>query len=253
MAAPERVERPVRVGTAGPTMRTAVSIRTPANAATGMRATSDPAARTTPSRTSEWTMADNRVCSPDLALTAVRAMAPVDGMPPNTGEATDVRPCPTNSRLGSLGGPSVSASATLADRRLSMAARTARSIAAETSSGTQPSGGSEGMGSDDGRVPIRATFHPAAPATTVAATTPINDAGRARWRCGSPTMATATTVTRTSHSKPGMPTHRTRDRQATTAMPVPAGLGTPRAVGTCWRKMMTAIPTAHSSTTGQGT
>lgn len=34
-------------------------------------------------------MAETRVRAPDLVLTAVRAMAPVAGMPPNTPDATE--------------------------------------------------------------------------------------------------------------------------------------------------------------------
>ena len=45
----------------------------------------------------------------------------------------------------------------------------------------------------------------------------------------------------------------TAARQATTAVLSPSGLATPRALGTCWRKMMTAIPTVKPSTTGHGT
>ncbi len=41
-------------------------------------------------------------------------------------------------------------------------------------------------------------------------------------------------------------------RPATTAVDVPAGLGTSRANGTCWRKMMTAMPRVNPSMTGHG-
>ena len=42
-----------------------------------------------------------RVRAPDRTLTAVRAIAPVAGIPPKNPEATEARPCPTSSRLGS--------------------------------------------------------------------------------------------------------------------------------------------------------
>ena len=37
-----------------------------------------------------------------------------------------------------------------------------------------------------------------------------------------------------------------------TAVFSPSGLATPSAAGTCWRKMMVAMPTVKPSTTGQG-
>ena len=47
--------------------------------------------------------------------------------------------------------------------------------------------------------------------------------------------------------------HSPTARTATTAVFSPSGLGTPSAAGTCWRKMITAMPTVNPSTTGHGT
>ena len=38
--------------------------------------------------------------APDRTLTAVRAMAPVAGMPPKNPAATEASPCPVSSRSG---------------------------------------------------------------------------------------------------------------------------------------------------------
>ena len=70
-------------------MCTAVTMRTPARAARGMRATSPAPAITTATRTTACTMAATRVRAPARTLTAVRAMAPVAGIPPKSG-ASDV-------------------------------------------------------------------------------------------------------------------------------------------------------------------
>ena len=69
----------------------------------------------------------------------------------------------------------------------------------------------------------------------------------------SPTINTTTMPTRTSDWEVGWPTHEAAERYAVMAVPVPAGLVTPKAAGTCSRKMMTAIPRANPSTTGHGT
>ena len=143
-------------------MRTAVTISTPASAASGMlgheRAGEQHHAT---SSVSECTTAARRVRAPARTLTAVRAMAPVAGMPPNSGEATLARPWPNSSRSGSDGATSAMPSATLADSRLSMAARTATAKAAETScGGLADRAGSDGVGSESGSAPMRATYQP---------------------------------------------------------------------------------------------
>jgi hypothetical protein len=82
-------------------IRIAVTINTPASAASGIFATSGPQKYTTNTKTIEWTIAETRVRAPALTLTAVRAIAPVAGMPPNNGDAKFARPWPNNSRSGS--------------------------------------------------------------------------------------------------------------------------------------------------------
>ena len=90
--ASERVDRSTERMVARCTIRTAVTISTPASAASGMRPTGPAATRTTRSRTAEWKSAAIRVRPPDRTLTAVRAIAPVAGIPPNRPEPIDARP-----------------------------------------------------------------------------------------------------------------------------------------------------------------
>ena len=180
--ASERVENRTARTLWTSTIRIAVSMSTPASAASGIRATSEPPARTTRTRTSEWTIAETRVRAPARTFTAVRAIAPVAGMPPKRGEARFASPCPNSSRSGSWRAVSDIPSATFADSRLSMAASAATAIAAPKRSCTWPGEmpGNAGIGSESGSAPMRATCHPAISVTTVATTTASNDAGKAR-------------------------------------------------------------------------
>lgn len=139
-------------------------------------------------------------------------MAPVDGIPPTRAEAIEASPWPNSSRSGSQGVVSVSASATLADRRLSMAASTATATAGPNSWGSRPREGTANTPTEEGRAPMRVTCQPATPATTVATTTARSDAGSTRWRCGSATMTTATMPTRASAGAEGPPSQTSTDR-----------------------------------------
>ena len=136
--ASERVEKSTARTLWTSTIRTAVSMSTPASAASGIRATSDPPTSTTSTRTSEWTMAETRVRAPARTLTAVRAIAPVAGMPPKSGDARLARPCPNSSRSGSCRPVSDIPSATFAESRLSIAASRATANAAPKSSRIWP-------------------------------------------------------------------------------------------------------------------
>ena len=75
-------------------------------------------------RTAACTRPARHVRPPLLILVMVRAMAPVAGMPPKSGETMLANPCPTNSWLESWRSP-VTPSATVAESRLSMAPSTA--------------------------------------------------------------------------------------------------------------------------------
>jgi hypothetical protein len=128
--ASDLVERSTALTLWGSTIFTAVTIRTPASAARGIFATSVPATSTTRTSTKACTIAETRVRAPARTFTAVRAMAPVAGIPPKSGDARLASPCPKSSRSGSWRTASDMPSATFADRRLSIAASAATANAA---------------------------------------------------------------------------------------------------------------------------
>ena len=99
-AASARVERRIDRAVATCTMRTAVTISTPDSAARGMWATGPATTRTTASSTAACATAATRVRAPERTLTAVRAIAPVAGMPPNRPAASEARPWPTQLAVG---------------------------------------------------------------------------------------------------------------------------------------------------------
>lgn len=94
------------------TMRIAVAISTPASAASGILETSGAAANTMTASTAAWKRAASREEAPVRTLTAVRAIAPVAGTPPNSGAAMFASPCPNSSLSGSCLRPTVMPSAT---------------------------------------------------------------------------------------------------------------------------------------------
>ena len=151
-------------------------------------------------------------------------------------------------------------SATFAERRLSIAASNATAKPADISSRTSAADacGSAGNGSDPGSAPMRATSRPHTFATIVATTTASSDAGHARRTRIVTTIVATTTATMPIAarlpvtSEPPSPIASPTALAATAAVFSPAGFATPRAAGTCWRKMITAIPTVNPSTTGHG-
>jgi hypothetical protein len=87
----------------------------------------------------------------------------------------------------------------------------------------------------------------------VAAAIASSDAGSDRRRRGNTIMSAVTSATRmTAANDPAPPIASRAARHATTAVLSPSGLATPSAAGTCWRKMMVAIPIVKPSITGQG-
>ncbi len=169
----------------------------------GCRRRAGASASTTATRTRPWTIVETRVRAPARTLTAVRAMAPVAGMPPNSDTAMFARPWPTSSRSGSWSSPSASPSATLAESRLSSAASAATARTAVRSSGrcATSMSGRLGLGSPAGMVPIRAMGRSASRATSVATATAISEAGSERWSRGTTTITTTTSATTASASK----------------------------------------------------
>ena len=90
------------------------------------------ATRKITSSTSACTKPATQVRAPLLMLVIVRAMAPVAGMPPNSGATMLARPCPTNSWFESCRSP-VTPSATVAESKLSIAPSTAMTSAVGSS------------------------------------------------------------------------------------------------------------------------
>ncbi len=100
---------------------------------------------------------------------------------------------------------------------------------------------------------MRGALMPVTPASTEATTTANNEPGSARWRRTAPTMIAATSSTSSSDDQLPSPRNASPTaRTATAAVFWPSGFGTPRAVGTCCKKMMRAIPMVKPSTTGHG-
>ena len=146
-------------------------------------------------------------------------------------------------------------SATLADRRLSIAARVATANAAPRRSCILPidTPGRDGMRqrirqcADPGDVPAGRPA-PRRSATTTAS----SEAGSARCTRGAISMTPTASATMASAPTSTWLNPSTSARAATTAVLSPAGFATPSAFGTCWRKMITAMPTVNPSITGHG-
>ena len=211
------------------------------------------------SSTTACTIAASRVLAPERTFTAVRAIAPVAGIPPKNPAAIEASPWPVSSRSGLYGpdgrpsGPTMPA-ATRAESRDSIAA----SVAMETAGMSRPPTaagsikGMEGAGSECGSAPIRGISSPSASAATVASNTAIRLAGRALLSLGSRYITAATPATTASVcSTVGTVAC---DALSTAARRVlwPGVASVPVASGTCWRKMMAAMPRVKPSTTGHG-
>ncbi len=158
-AASPRVARRSALRLETSTIWMAVATRTPASAASGIQATHCDASRITRSSAADWVTAASRERAPDRTLTAVRAMAAVAGIPPKNGTARFAMPCPNSSRSESWRSPIVIPSATVADMRLSRAARAATATAGSNSLPTCPGWrpGRAGDGSPAGIGPMVAT------------------------------------------------------------------------------------------------
>ncbi len=81
-------------------MLRATTNRMAASTGSGTWAASGAANSSTASRVSAWSMPATGVCAPDRMLVAVRAMAPVAGSPPNSGETMLATPCANSSVFG---------------------------------------------------------------------------------------------------------------------------------------------------------
>jgi hypothetical protein len=195
-----------------------------------------------------------RVRAPDRRFTAVRAMAPVAGMPPKKPAATEASPWPTSSRSASYGPVSEMDAATRAESSDSIAASAATVSTGPTRAGRIAGSmkGTDGAGSELGSAPIRVTGRAVTVATTVTRTMPMIEPGSLGWMRGATIMIAATTAT-TARSSPrvghDIPPN---DCTAATRALVLVAVVDPIAAGTCCRKMMTAMPSVNPSMTGHG-
>ena len=237
-------------------MRIAVASSTPASAASGIFETRGAAAKTITARIAAWVRAASRELAPVRTLTAVRAMAPVAGTPPNSGAAMLARPWPNSSRSGSCCWPTVMPSATEADSSDSRAASAATATAGASREPSAPGSrkASDGAGRPDGRSPIGfAASRPATCATTVAAITARMEKGTVGRHRAPASITAATASAKPTAVQFGCRTNSSTARQVTTRTRSPSGLGTPSAFGICCRPITQAMPSVKPSTTGAGT
>ena len=92
-------------------------------------------------------MAASRDRAPERTLTAVRAIAAVAGMPPNSGVTRLAMPLAEQLSVGVVASPTLMPSATVADIRLSSAASAATAIAGTSKLPTVPAGSAAGSAS----------------------------------------------------------------------------------------------------------
>src|SRR6185312_2408626 len=176
------------------------------------------------------------------------------GMPPKIPEAIEARPCPTSSLSPSYGPVSEIDAATRADSNDSIAASAATVNAAPTSDTIVviSAEGSAGAGSEPGSVPILASGRSARFATTATSTIAMRDPGNCGWMRGA-TSITSTTISTAATGQATLAQSMSSNAcTAATNAPVLGRGSVPTAAGTCWRKMITAIPSVKPSMTGQG-
>ena len=144
-------------------------------------------------------MAASRDRPPERTLTAVRAIAAVAGMPPNSGVTRFAIPWPNSSRSASWRSPTLIPSATVADIKLSSAANAATAIAGTSKLPTVPGwiGGRLGVGRPAGISPIVSSATLATAAMTLAATMATSETGNPGRRRAARAM-TATTEPETA-------------------------------------------------------
>ena len=143
--------------------RTAMTHKSPASAASGMREMSLLRYKTASISTTPWTMLDRRVVPPLCTLTLLRTTTPVTGMPHSRPTPMLAMPWPNSSRLGLCGFLAwLKRSSALADSSDSTDA--SRAIGSTTSTrSSQRSSGSTGIvsgGNDEGIAPTRSISQP---------------------------------------------------------------------------------------------
>jgi hypothetical protein len=230
----------------------------PARTAIGTAAASGAANSRITSSVTAWHMPATGVRPPERTLVAVRAIAPVAGSPPKSGEAMLAIPCAKSSTL-ELCRPPVSRSATTADISDSIAPSIA-TVSVGDSSVRIRSGRKRGMwnaGRPDGmppnRVPIVSTPRWAALTITVPATRATTYPGtRGTYRFHT-TMSRTTPIPTAAVRGDAAPTFRA----STSTRPMKSpGTGCasvmPRKSLICVLAMTSAMPLVNPITTGRG-
>ncbi|MCY1232670.1 hypothetical protein D9M72_451760 [compost metagenome] len=116
----------------------------------------------------------------------------------------------------------------------------------------QSRAGMTGAGRESGRAPIRATGRSNTWAAMLAMTMAMREPGICGWIRGAAVMMTATSATSASGARRAAGDAVVSPWTAETAALLFGPALTPKAAGTCWRKMIMAIPRVNPSITGQG-
>jgi len=195
--------------------------------------------------------------APERMLVAVRAMAPVAGIPPNRADAPFATPCATSSQFERCRRP-VMPSATTAESRLSTPARNAIVKALGSSSAMRDieisgiTGAGKLVGMPPKREPIVSTGRPSIATPAAAATTAIRKAGSFGASLRIATMATSDS--RATATVAGETVSRASQNACHFARKLPGTLSSDRPNRSrIWlEKMMTAMPAVKPVTTGSG-
>ena len=185
----------------------------------------------------------------------MRAIAPVAGIPPKKPAATEASPWPTSSRSAFTGPVGERDAATRADSSDSIAASAATATAgpARALMVSMLRSGMDGAGRELGSSPMAGSGSWSSAVATVTTMIAINDAGIPGLIRPSTTMMSATAAAAASGSRAcDQSAARAAWKAATRALVLNPSFATPRAEGTCCRKMMMPIPTVKPSITGQG-
>ncbi len=231
---------------------------TPARPASGIIPTGPDSTSTNSSSTTACTIDASLVRPPDRTFTAVRAMAPVAGIPPNRPEPMDAMPCPTNSRSGSYGPVSARDEATRAESSDSMAANAAIVRAGPSRDAVPPSVsvGKAGIGSPSGSAPMTARGLSMTRHRIVTTAIPTREPGMPGCRRGArsmhPMTMRAAPTAQGTYVQSALPIAWTAATRALELWLAASACPPIVSDGTCCRKMIAAIPSVNPSITGHG-
>ncbi|MNS58896.1 hypothetical protein D3C72_918330 [compost metagenome] len=235
-------------------MRALTPSKMPASTARGICAANGASATSTRAIVTPWTTPEARVLAPARMLTAVRAIAPVAGMPPKNGTARLARPWPMSSRLGSWGLAPERRSATVAESSDSIAPSAASAIAGRTSSPRRAGskGSQDGMGSPCGIAPMRGTSRCNAVATPVRTTRATSEGGIVLLIFGQSHIDTSTPAVRAIAAGLAAAAWRATAASWPSGPPSKGTAARPRPLPSWPMKMITPMPAVNPVMTGIG-